>query len=74
MITIHEMEILIECKRLVESMLSEKKRILEYLDENGKGDSQGSRTVLAQITRMERALKGQPSSTFYDKFGREEVR
>lgn len=74
MITIHEMEILIECKRLVESMLSEKKRILEYLDENVKGDSQGSRAVLAQIARMERALKGQPSSTFYDKFGREEVR
>lgn len=73
MITIHDIEVLIECKRLVEKMLSEKKRIMEYLEEAGKGEEQGARCTLAQIARMERALQGKPPVEFYDKFGREEV-
>lgn len=71
MITIHDMEVLIECKRLVEKMLSEKKYIIEHLEEAGKGDTQGARCTLAQIVRMERALQGRPPVGFYDQLGRE---
>ena len=70
---IHEMEILIECKRLVEKMLYEKKRILEHLCKNGQVNSHGARAAREQIARMECALKGQPLSTSYDQFEREEV-
>ena len=73
MIDINEIEILIECKRLVEKMLSEKKYIMERLEEAGKGDTHGARCTFAQIVRMERALQGKPPVTFYDKLGREEV-
>ena len=69
--TIQDMEILIECKRLVEKMLSEKKYILERLEESGKGDTQSTRCVVAQIIRMERALEGRPPVAFYDQCGRE---
>lgn len=69
---IKDIEILIECKRLVEKMLSEKKYILERLEENGKGDTQGARSTIAKIIRMERALEGKPQIAFYDKLGREQ--
>lgn len=69
---IKDIEVLIECKRLVEKMLSEKKYVLERLEKDGKGDTQGARSVLTQIVRMERALKGEPSIIFCDQSGREE--
>lgn len=62
---IKDVEILIECKRLVESMLSEKKYILSRLDGSGKD----VKCVCAQIMRMERALKGLPPLTFEERFG-----
>ena len=65
---IKDIEILIECKRLVEKMLSENKYILQRLEESGKGDAQGARCVLAKIARMERALEGKPPVEFYKKF------
>ena len=65
---IKDIEVLIECKRLVEKMLSEKKYILECLEESGKGDTQGARSIIVQIARMERALDGQPPVGFYEKF------
>ena len=69
-INIKDIEILIECKRLVEKMLSEKKYILERLEESGKGDTDGARSVMAQIIRMECALEGRPQIAFYDQYGR----
>ena len=66
-LSIEEMEILIECKRLVENMLSEKKYILERLDRVGKDAS----VVQASINRMERALEGKPPLTFEERFGKE---
>lgn len=68
MITIEDIEVLIECKRLVEKMLSEKRYILNKLEESGKID--GINVVNAQIARMERALKGLPPTGPYDKMGR----
>ena len=65
--TINEIEVLIECKRLVENMLSEKRYILERLEESGKSD--GVKVTVAQIARMERALRGLPPIGFYDKMG-----
>ena len=53
---IKEIEVLIECKRLVQSMLVEKKCILRRLNGNG----QDVRCVEKQIARMERALQGIP--------------
>ena len=67
--TINEIEVLIECKRLVEKMLSEKRYILERLEESGKSD--GAKVAVAQIVRMERALRGLPPIEFYDKMGSE---
>ena len=64
---IKEMEILIECKRLVENLLREKKFILERLDRCGKD----GRVVQAQINRMERALEGKPPLTFEERFGKD---
>ena len=66
--TIQDMEVLIECKRLVENMLSENKYILNRLEESGKGDTQGARCVLAKIVRIENALQGKPPVKFYEKF------
>lgn len=54
---IKEIEVLIECKRLVEAMVKEKKHILNMMDGNGKD----VRCVEKQIARMERALQGQPA-------------
>lgn len=64
---IKEMEILIECKRLVEKMLWEKRSILERMDKCGKG----CEAVQAQIDRMERALEGKPPLTFKERFRKE---
>lgn len=65
---IKDIEILIECKRLVEKMLSESKYVLKRLEESGKGDTQGALCVLDKIARMERALKGKPPVELYKKF------
>ena len=53
---IKDIEVLIECKRLVEAMLREKKYILSKMDGNGKD----VRCVEKSIVRMERALQGMP--------------
>lgn len=62
-IELKEIEILIECKRLVENMLLEKRYILKRLDDCGKD----GRVVQAQIERMERALEGKPPLTFKER-------
>ena len=67
--TIQDMEVLIECKRLVEKMLAENRCILRRLEENG--NTKGEKVIIAEIVRMERALKGLPPIEFYDKMGRE---
>lgn len=59
---IKDLEVLIECKRLVEAMLQEKKHILKQLDGNGKD----VRCVEKQIARMERALQGMPPVRHFD--------
>lgn len=69
--TIQEMEILIECKRLVERMLHEKRNIVKKLEESDKGDERARRVVMAQIARMERALAGQSPIPFYETHGAE---
>lgn len=61
---IKEMEILIECKRLVERLLWEKKYILERMDKCGKDCS----AVQKRIDMMERALEGKPPLTFEERF------
>ena len=66
-VDIKEMEILIECKRLVEKMLWEKKFLLDSMDE---GDM-GYKVVQAHIDRMERALEGKPPLTIKERFGKE---
>lgn len=53
---IKDMEILIECKRLVERLLRGEKYILERLEQCGKD----TKTVQAKIKMMERALEGKP--------------
>lgn len=59
---IKDIEILIECKRLVLAMLQEKKHILKQLNGNGKD----VRCVEKQIARMERALQGMPPVSYSD--------
>ena len=59
---IKDIEVLIECKRLVEAMLREKKYILKQLDSSGKD----GRCVEKQIVRMERALQGMPPVSYSD--------
>ena len=49
-------EILIECKRLLEAMLREHKYLVSRLEENGKD----TRSIVKQMCRMERALQGMP--------------
>jgi hypothetical protein len=66
-IELHDLTVLIECKRLVESMILEKKYWLTRMD---KSDA-GYRAVQAQIDRMERALEGKPPLTFEDRFGKD---
>jgi hypothetical protein len=53
---IKDIEVLIECKRLVQAMLREKKYILSKMDGSGKD----VRCVEKSIVRMERALQGLP--------------
>ena len=64
---IKDIEVLIECKRLVETMLHEKEWILERIDEDEKGVY---KSVQAQIVRMQRALNGERPIEFYEKLGR----
>ena len=59
---IKDIEILIECKRLVEVMLCEKKAILKSMDRCGKETG----LVQKQIARLERALKGLPPVRYCD--------
>ena len=57
---IKDIEVLIECKRLVEAMLLEKEVILSKLDGNGKDVYY----VKKSIARMERALQGKPPVSY----------
>lgn len=66
-VDIKEMEVLIECKRLVERLLWEKKYILERMDKCGKEVE----VVQRRIDMMERALDGKPPLTFEERFGKE---
>ena len=59
---IKDIEVLIECKRLVEAMLREKKYILKQLNGNGKD----VHCVKKQIARMERALQGMSPVSYAD--------
>ncbi len=56
---IEEMEILIECKRLVEDMLGEKQTMAEYMEKCGKDPS----FMQCEIDRLQRALGGKRSVT-----------
>lgn len=67
---IKDIEVLIECKRLVEAMLREKKFTLERLSENGKCDERVTRQMNAQIIRMENALQGKPTTSFFNELGK----
>lgn len=59
---IKDIEVLIECKRLVQAMLHEKKYILSRLNGNGKD----VHCVEKQVARMERALQGMPPINYCD--------
>jgi hypothetical protein len=67
---IKDIEVLIECKRLVQAMLREKKYTLDRLHENGKCDEKAIQCIEAQIFRMENALQGKPPISFYSKLGK----
>ena len=54
--TIQDMTILIECKRLVETMLHEKRAMLKSMERCGKDPY----WVQNHIIRLERALEGKP--------------
>lgn len=54
---IEEMEVLIECKRLVEDLLDEKLTMAEYMDKCGKDP----RFLDSEIERLQRALSGKRS-------------
>lgn len=54
---IEEMEILIECKRLVEDMLGVRKDMVERMEKCGKDPS----FLEEEIERMQRALSGKRS-------------
>lgn len=62
---IEEMEILIECKRLVEDLLVEKKKMAEYLYKTGKD----TRLLELEIARLEGALEGKRG---YRRFNKED--
>ena len=64
---IKEMEILIECKRLVERLLWEQRYMLERMDKCGKDCS----IIQQRIDMFERALEGKPPLTFLERFGKE---
>ena len=60
--SIKDIEVLIECKRLVQAMLRENKHILSQLHESGKD----ARCIEKKIARMERALQGMPPVSYSD--------
>lgn len=53
---IKDIEILIECKRLVERLLKRERYVLEKLEKCGKD----TKMVQGEIRMMERALDGKP--------------
>ena len=57
---IKDIEVLIECKRLVERLLKGEYYILDKLEQNGTTDTQ---IVREKIEMMERALEGKPFQT-----------
>ena len=54
--TMHDIEVLIECKRLVEKLYWEKKRLLSQME----GHEKEAKIIHAQMLRFERALEGRP--------------
>lgn len=67
---IEEMEVLIECKRLVEDMLGEKLTMAEYMEKCGKDPS----FMEGEIERLQRALSGKRAEKVmgYSRFNKEE--
>lgn len=67
---IEEMEILIECKRLVEDMLGEKQTMAEYMEKCGKDPG----FMASEIERLQRALSGKRAKKTmgYARFNKEE--
>lgn len=67
---IEEMEILIECKRLVEDMLGEKQIMAEYMEKRGKDPS----FMESEIERLQMALSGKRAKKTmgYARFNKEE--
>lgn len=67
---IEEMEILIECKRLVEDMLGEKQTMAEYMEKCGKDPS----FMESEIERLQMALSGKRAKRVmgYGRFNKEE--
>lgn len=67
---IEEMEILIECKRLVEDMLDEKMLKAEYMDKCGKDPS----FLESEIERLQMALNGKRAKKVmgYGRFNKED--
>ena len=53
---IEEMQILVDCKRLVECMLTEKRHLMKRLHDSGKEDS--CKYMQKEIDRLEAALQG----------------
>lgn len=53
---IEEMQILVDCKRLVETILEEKKYIIERLHKDGIGEY--DKYLQQEINRLEAALQG----------------
>lgn len=58
-ISIKDIEILIQCKKLVERMLKEKQWTLSYLEEKYGDNDAAMRSIRSHIDRMERALRGE---------------
>jgi predicted Ser/Thr protein kinase len=67
---IEEMEILIECKRLVEDMLGEKQTMAEYMEKCGKDPS----FMESEIERLQMALSGKRAKKTmgYGRFNKED--
>jgi hypothetical protein len=58
-ISIKDIEILVQCKKLVERMLKEKQCTLNYIEEKESDNDAAIRVVRSHIDRMERALRGE---------------
>lgn len=67
---IEEMEILIECKRLVEDMLGEKQTMAEYMEKCGQDPG----FMESEILRLQRALSGKREKKIvgYGRFNKED--